>query len=77
VQADKCRTGKASNWDCESATDPESRVMQHADGRTHLSYKVHASVDSDTGIIEFKPEPERAGLQRVDPLIECSPGCYT
>jgi transposase len=51
VQADKCRKGKASNSDWESATDPQSRVMQHADGHTHLSYKVDASVDLETGVI--------------------------
>lgn len=51
VQADKCRKGKASNSDWQSATDPESRVMQHADGHTHLSYKVDASVDLETGVI--------------------------
>jgi transposase len=51
VQADKRRKGKASNWEWESATDPESRVMQHADGHTHLSYKVDATVDLETGVI--------------------------
>ena len=51
VQADKCRKGKASNSAWESATDPQSRVMQHADGHTHLSYKVDASVDLETGVI--------------------------
>ena len=51
AQHDKCRTGKASNSDWESATDPQSRVMQHADGHTHLSYKVDASVDLETGVI--------------------------
>lgn len=51
VEADKCRKGKASNSDWESTTDSESRVMQHADGHTHLSYKVDASVDLETGVI--------------------------
>ena len=51
VQADKCRKGKASNSDWQSATDPESRVMLHADGHTHLSYKVDATVDLETGVI--------------------------
>jgi transposase len=49
--ADKGRVGKASNKDWRSATDPQSRVMQHADGHTHLSYKVDASVDLETGVI--------------------------
>jgi len=51
VQADRHRRGKASNSDWESATDPESRVMQHADGHTHLSYRVDATVDLETGVI--------------------------
>ena len=51
VQHDKCRKGKASNWEWESATDGESRVMQHADGHTHLCYKVDATVDLETGVI--------------------------
>jgi transposase len=49
--ADKERVGKASNKDWLSATDPESRVMQHSDGHTHLSYKVDTSVDLETGVI--------------------------
>ena len=49
--ADKGREGKASNADWESATDPESRVAHHPDGHTHLSYKVDATVDLETGVI--------------------------
>jgi len=51
IQADKKREGKASNRDWESSTDPESRVMQHSDGHTHLSYKVDTAVDLETGVI--------------------------
>jgi transposase len=51
ICADKKREGKASNRDWESSTDPESRVMQHADGHTHLSYKVDTTVDLETGVI--------------------------
>jgi hypothetical protein len=43
--------GKASNEVWESATDPEARVMQHADGHTHLSYRIDATVDLETGVI--------------------------
>jgi len=49
--ADKGRSGKASNNDWRSATDADARVMQHADGHTHLSYKVDTSVDLETGVI--------------------------
>jgi transposase len=51
MSADKKREGKASNRDWESSTDPESRVMQHSDGHTHLSYKVDTTVDLETGVI--------------------------
>jgi transposase len=49
--ADRKRSGKASNQDWQSATDPEARVMQHSDGRTHLSYRLDATVDLETGVI--------------------------
>ncbi len=51
ISADKKREGKASNRDWESSTDPQSRVMQHSDGHTHLSYKVDTTVDLETGVI--------------------------
>lgn len=51
MQSDRNREGKASNRDWESKTDPESRVTQHADGHTHLSYRVDTSVDLETGVI--------------------------
>jgi len=51
MQEDKERKGKASNRDWESGTDSESRITQHADGHTHLSYKVDTSIDLETGII--------------------------
>jgi len=51
MNTDRNREGKASNRDWESTTDPESRVMQHADGHTHLSYKVDTAVDLETGVI--------------------------
>jgi len=49
--ADRKRSGKASNQDWQSETDPEARVMQHADGHTHLSYRVDTAVDLETGVI--------------------------
>lgn len=51
MNSDKKREGKASNKDWESSSDPESRVMQHSDGHTHLSYKVDTTVDLETGVI--------------------------
>jgi transposase len=49
--ADRQRVGKASNAAWASASDPEARVMQHADGHTHLSYRVDTTVDLQTGVI--------------------------
>ena len=54
---------QASNSDWESATDPESSLMQHADGHTHLSYKVGASVDLETGIIAIEERQDHPSLQ--------------
>ncbi len=51
ADADRDRKGKASNQHWESPTDPEARIMQHADGHTHLSYRVDATVDLETGVI--------------------------
>ena len=75
-EADRRREGKASNADWESATDPEARVMQHADGHTHLSYKVDTTVDLETGVIvaagaELANVGDQADcLQRLDEAIE-------
>src|SRR2546428_2615069 len=44
-------SGKASNQDWASPTDPDARVMQHADGHTHLSYRADTTVDLETGVI--------------------------
>lgn len=49
--ADRHRTGKASNQEWESRTDPEARIVQHADGHTHLSYRVDTQVDLESGVI--------------------------
>lgn len=68
--------GKASNQEWESATDPEARVMQHADGHTHLSYRVDTTVDLETGVIvtagaEWANVSDQADfLQRVDEATE-------
>jgi len=72
ARADKDRQGKASNRDWESSTDPEARIMQHSDGHTHLSYKVDATVDLETGVIvsagaEFGDVSDQSDyLERVD-----------
>lgn len=69
-------SGKASNQEWQSPTDPEARVMQHADGHTHLSYRVDTTVDLETGVI-VTAGAERANvsdqadfLLRVDEAVE-------
>jgi len=74
--ADKNREGKASNCDWESPTDPDARIMQHSDKHTHLSYRVDATVDLETGIIisgggECANVSDQADcLERVDEAVE-------
>jgi transposase len=51
MSSDRSRKAKASNRDWESPTDPESKVMMHSDGHTHLSYKVDTTIDLETGVI--------------------------
>lgn len=76
ARADKNREGKASNAEWESATDPQSRIMQHSDGHTHLSYKIDATVDLETGVIvsagaDLANVSDQADcLERVDEAIE-------
>jgi transposase len=68
--------GKTSNQEWESPTDTEARVMQHADGHTHLSYRVDTTVDRETGVIvtagaELANVSDQADfLQRVDEATE-------
>jgi len=74
--ADRQRSGKASNAEWGSATDPEARIMQHADGHTHLSYRVDTTVDLQTGVIvtagaELAHVSDQADfLLRVDEAVE-------
>jgi transposase len=76
AQDRKRGNGKASNQEWESRTDAEARVMQHADGHTHLSYRVDTTVDLETGVIvtagaELANVSDQADfLQRVDEAEE-------
>lgn len=75
-EADKKREGKASNADWGSATDGEARIAHHADGHTHLSYKVDTTVDLETGVVvsagaDFANISDQADcLERIDEAIE-------
>ena len=76
AQDRKRGNGKASNQEWESRTDPQARVMQHADGHTHLSYRVDTTVDLETGVIvtagaEWGNVSDQADfLGRVDETVE-------
>ncbi len=73
---DKDRPGKASNRDWESPTDPDARVMQHADKHTHLSYHVDATVDLESGVIVSvgadyaDHSDQQTCLDRVDEAVD-------
>jgi transposase len=74
--ADRHRPGKASNETWGSPTDPEARIAPHADGHTHLSYRVDTTVDLQTGVIitagaELAHTSDQADfLLRVDEAVE-------
>src|SRR3954447_1927419 len=52
VRLDRKRKGKRlSNAEWTSATDPEARIAELKDGRTHLAHKPEHAVDLDTGAI--------------------------
>jgi hypothetical protein len=52
IRLDRKRKGKRlSNTEWASPTDPEARIAELKDGRTHLAYKPEHAVDLDTGAI--------------------------
>jgi len=75
-KADRKRAGKGNNRVWRSPTDPDARVMVHADKHTHLSYRVEAVVDLETGaIVSAGAAPADQSdqdlcLPRVDQAIE-------
>lgn len=74
--SDKERAGQASNRDWASPTDPDARVMPHADKHTHLSYHVDATVDLPSGVIvsvgadSADHSDQQTCLDRVDEAVE-------
>jgi transposase len=83
---DKSRKNKrVSNQEWVSGTDPESRITQMKDGRTHLAYKAEHVVDlkSDLVLGAAIYEADRADTQTlVDSVVEASinlsaAGCST
>ena len=51
AQIDKKRKNKASNDDWTNPNDPDAKVAQMKDGRTHLAHKAEHAVDLDSGAI--------------------------
>jgi transposase len=52
VRLDRARKGKRlSNAEWESPTDPDARIAELKDGRTHLAYKPEHAMDLDTGAV--------------------------
>ena len=71
---DKTRKNKSvSNDEWVSATDPESRITQMKDGRTHLAYKAEHVVDTDTEMIlaaEIYPADQGDTQTLVDSVVQ-------
>jgi len=51
AQIDKKRKNKASNDDWTNPNDPDAKITQMKDGRTHLAHKAEHAVDLQTGAI--------------------------
>ena len=51
AKIDKKRKNKASNEDWTNPNDPDAKITQMKDGRTHLAHKAEHAVDLDTGAI--------------------------
>ena len=58
---------KVSNQDWRSKTDPDSRITEMKDGRTHLAYKAEHAIDLDTELI-LAAEVYRADTADVDSI---------
>jgi len=70
---DKKRKKKVSNEDWGSSTDPDSRITQMKDGRTHLAYKAEHVVDLDSDLIvaaEIRHADEGDAQTMVDSVME-------
>jgi transposase len=64
---------KVSNEDWVSESDPESRITQMKDGRTHLAYKAEHVVDLDSDLVlaaEIRPATAGDTATMVDSVIQ-------
>ena len=69
----KRKNKKVSNDDWVSATDPESRITQLKDGRTHLAYKAEHVVDLKSDLVlaaEIRPATHADTETLVDSVLE-------
>ena len=69
----KRQNKKVSNEEWVSSTDPESRIAQMKDGRTHLAYKAEHVVDLKSDVIlaaEIYPADHADTQTLVDSVIE-------
>ena len=71
---DKGRKNKrVSNEEWASASDPESRITQMKDGRTHLAYKAEHVVDLDADLVlaaEIRPATNADTATLVDSVVQ-------
>jgi len=70
---DKRRRKKVSNEDWVSTTDPESRIAQLKDGRTHLAYKAEHVVDLESDLllaVEILPATAADTETLVDSVLQ-------
>jgi len=51
ARKDKKRKGKGSNDDWTNPHDPDAKITQMKDGRTHLAHKAEHAVDLETGAV--------------------------
>ncbi len=64
---------KVSNQEWVSPTDPESRIAQLKDGRTHLAYKAEHVVDLESDLVlaaEVRPADHGDTQTMVDSVLE-------
>jgi transposase len=63
------KTKRVSNDEWRSSTDPDSRITQMKDGRTHLAYKAEHVVDLATELV-LSAEIHHANRADVDTLVD-------
>lgn len=68
----KRKKKRVANEEWVSKTDPDSRIMQMKDGRTHLTYKAEHVVDLETDMLlaaEIRPGTDADSATMVDSVL--------